>query len=114
MKLLLLLTGIAFLTAGLAAQSPPSQASSIPLGQGFVASNLQQREALVPSDPLGTRAQGGPQAPGADDICYRIRAYIFQRDDDHAPKLVGSTTCGPLQPHTRDATWPPAHFESLK
>jgi len=43
-----------------------------------------------------------------DDICYRIRAYIFKRDDDHAPELVRSTTCGPRKPHTKDATWPDA------
>ena len=43
-----------------------------------------------------------------DDICYRIRAYIFKRDDDHAPELVRSTTCGPRRPHTKNAKWPEA------
>jgi len=43
-----------------------------------------------------------------DDICYKIRAYIFKRDDDHAPEFVRSTTCGPRKPHAKDATWPKA------
>ena len=30
----------------------------------------------------------------SDHVCYKIRAYIFKRDDDHAPEYVGSTTCG--------------------
>ena len=43
-----------------------------------------------------------------DDVCYKIRAYIFKRDDDHAPELVRSTTCGPRKPHTKDTKWLPA------
>ena len=43
-----------------------------------------------------------------NDICYKIRAYIFKRDDDHAPELVRSTTCGPRIPHTKNITWPKA------
>jgi hypothetical protein len=39
-------------------------------------------------------------------ICYKIRAYIFRRDDDHAPQFVRSTTCGPRQPRAKDAVWP--------
>lgn len=41
-----------------------------------------------------------------EGICYKIRAYIFRRDDDHAPQFVRSTTCGPRQPHAKDAAWP--------
>ncbi len=43
-------------------------------------------------------------------ICYKIRAYIFRRDDDHAPQFVRSTTCGPGQPHAKDAVWPKARL----
>jgi hypothetical protein len=43
-------------------------------------------------------------------ICYKIRAYIFRRDDDHAPQFVRSTTCGPRQPHAKDAVWPKARL----
>jgi|SRR4051794_10195104 hypothetical protein len=49
-----------------------------------------------------------------DDVCYKIRAYIFKRDDDHAPQFVGSTTCGPRKPHTRDAKWPDAKLVPAK
>jgi len=42
------------------------------------------------------------------DICYKIRAYIFKRDDDHAPEFVRSTTCGPRIPHEKNAAWPKA------
>jgi hypothetical protein len=45
-----------------------------------------------------------------DDICYKIRAYIFKRDDDHAPQYVGSTTCGPRQPRAKNAEWPKARL----
>jgi hypothetical protein len=41
----------------------------------------------------------------SDDVCYKIRAYIFKRDDDHAPELVGSTTCGPRKAQAKDAAW---------
>lgn len=40
------------------------------------------------------------------EICYRIRAYIFRRDDGHAPEMVGSTTCGPRQPQAKDIRSP--------
>ena len=45
-------------------------------------------------------------AANNEGTCYKIRAYIFKRDDDHAPQFVRSTTCGPGQPHTKDAVWP--------
>jgi hypothetical protein len=49
-------------------------------------------------------------ALAADDggICYKIRAYIFKRDDDHAPQFVRGTTCGPSPPRAKDAVWPKA------
>ena len=50
----------------------------------------------------------------SDDVCYKIRAYIFKRDDDHAPELVGSTTCGPRKAHTKDAAWPKAKLVPAK
>jgi hypothetical protein len=42
----------------------------------------------------------------ADDVCYKIRAYIFKRDDDHAPQYVRSTTCGPGRPHAKSVEEP--------
>jgi len=49
-----------------------------------------------------------------DDICYRIRAYIFRRDDDHAPKMVRSTTCGPGHPRWENVQWPKARVAPAK
>jgi hypothetical protein len=45
-----------------------------------------------------------------EGICYKIRAYIFKRDDDHAPRFVRSATCGPRQPQAKDAVWPKARI----
>ncbi len=47
---------------------------------------------------------------GDEGICYKIRAYIFKRDDDHAPQFVKSTTCGPRQAHAKNAVWPKARI----
>jgi hypothetical protein len=62
-----------------------------------------QNFQLSPSEPIGDRAQ-----TPSDDVCYKIRVYIFKRDDDHAPEFVRSTTCGPARPQTKDAVWPKA------
>jgi hypothetical protein len=71
----------------------------------------QQAEILVPQ----TVSAADRMAIADDsDICYKIRAYIFERDDDHAPKLVGSTTCGPKAPHTKNAAWPDAKLVPAK
>ncbi len=60
--------------------------------------------------PLVIKQSPDDMALSADDegICYKIRAYIFKRDDDHAPQFVKSTTCGPRQAHTENAVWPKA------
>jgi hypothetical protein len=50
------------------------------------------------------------RAGASEEICYKIRAYIFRRDDDHAPQFVRSTTCGPGQPRAKDAVWPKARI----
>lgn len=49
-------------------------------------------------------------ADSNEGICYKIRAYIFKRDDDHAPQFLRSTTCGPGQPRAKDAVWPKARI----
>jgi len=50
----------------------------------------------------------------SDDVCYKIRAYIFKRDDDHAPEFVRSTTCGPRKAREKDAAWPKAKLVPAK
>jgi hypothetical protein len=103
---ILLLSAAAF--AG--TQSSNSQAGDPVL----VASNSV---ASAPSQDVQNFQLRQPQSfeIGADDdICYRIRAYIFKRDDDHAPVFVRSTTCGPSKPHTKDAKWPDAKLVPAK
>ncbi len=41
-------------------------------------------------------------------ICYKIRAYIFERSDDAAPKLVGETTCPAVRPRLNRSQMPKA------
>jgi hypothetical protein len=62
--------------------------------------------------PTETRDDNAVSTP--DDVCYKIRAYIFKRDDDHAPELVGSTTCGPRKAQEKDAAWPKAKLVPAK
>lgn len=57
---------------------------------------------------LGESPRDTARADAGEGICYKIRAYIFKRDDDHAPQFVRSTTCGPSQPRSKDAVWPKA------
>ena len=76
----------------------------------------QVRTADVLSAQLAAGQQFPAPEPRADligdsnDICFKIRAYIFKRDDDHAPVLTGSTTCGPRQPREKDVAWPKARL----
>ena len=102
------LAGLLFMAMALSAPvAQPSQPDqSLPAGQ--VSLSLAdngvmpvQSFQLAPSKPLDDNAMVPPE-----DICYKIRAYIFKRDDDHAPELIKSTTCGPRQPHAKDAVWP--------
>jgi hypothetical protein len=56
--------------------------------------------------PVSPRDDAAALPPG--DVCYKIRAYIFKRDDDHAPEMVRSTTCGPRIPHQKNIDGPNA------
>ena len=68
--------------------------------------------SLTGSAPLQTYESKPPDANAessltpSDNICYKIHAFLFKRDDDHAPQYIGSTTCGPRQPHEKNADWP--------
>jgi len=66
-------------------------------------SGSSQSFQLTPENPR----DDGAILP-SDDVCYKIRAYIFKRDDDHAPQFVRSTTCGPRRPHTKNIAGPKA------
>lgn len=109
MSKLLLFATLALTTTGMAAQNLPLEPASNAGAQDLIASSVQTPDA---AHAVASAAEGiPPLAAPQDNICYRIRAYLFRRDDDHAPKLVGSTTCGPRQPRARSAT---AHYEPLK
>ncbi len=81
-----------------------------------VSPSAQIQNADVLSAPIATEQatltpeQGDNFASEADSICYKIRAYIFKRDDDRAPELTGTTTCGPRQPHAKSIAWPKARL----
>lgn len=111
MRKLLLLTSLVLLSIAAAAQNTPLTQGEAPNGQNLLADNAHVSDAVPPLDRSGWSTNEGQMD---DDICYRIRAYIFKRDDDHPPKLVGSTTCGPRQPRARSAALPGAHLELLK
>ena len=93
---------------GQAIEPPASLDTSVP------GSNLAVLSAQIPTangqQPLAATESPNDIALTADNdrICYKIRAYIFKRDDDHAPQYVRSTTCGPRQPHAKNAEWPKA------
>jgi len=103
----LLLLAILIATAAVAigqtksSESAPmvANAESLPLLNGDGSQSFQ----LTPASPNDE----GAILP-SDDVCYKIRAYIFKRDDDHAPEFVRSTTCGPRRPHTKNVDGPKA------
>ena len=84
-----------------------------PADQSVPATNLVGPSSPIASSgqlPLAMAKSRNDLAPGGDGegICYKIRAYIFKRDDDHAPEYLRSTTCGPGQPRAKNAAWPKA------
>jgi hypothetical protein len=48
------------------------------------------------------------------EICYKIRAFLFKRDDDHFPEFLRETTCGPSQPRMEHSLSPKVHLELLR
>ncbi|MGB8885606.1 MAG: hypothetical protein WCC87_02735 [Candidatus Korobacteraceae bacterium] len=100
------LTSLLLFSLVLAAPVQPSQPALAGQSSYFAydgGTTPAQSFQLSPSQPTADSGQGPSQ-----DVCYKIRAYIFKRDDDHAPEFVRSTTCGPSKPHTKDAVWPKA------
>jgi hypothetical protein len=100
------------LATALSHASPPAATLDSP----FVSSNLAALDSPMATanwqQPLvATESPHDIARSSADHgICYKIRAYIFKRDDDHAPQLLRSTTCGPGQPRAKDAVWPKARI----
>ncbi len=112
--LVLVLAFALFIPWELLAQSGSSSSSGDQSQSSLIAANSDAQEPLLSLKQPATFENSDSAGTPSDEVCYRIRAYIFKRDDDHAPKLVGSTTCGPRQPATRDVTAPSVHFERLR
>ncbi len=83
-------------------QAPPQtgevELASAPNGKPGVSPDSQA--AIIDPEMLLDVTSGVPEND-ADNICYKIRAFIFERDDDHAPKLVRETTCVRARPRAK-------------
>lgn len=84
-----------FLVPVLLAAGASSQPQT-PETQPFV---IPPESATVPAKDVLQRRSG---------ICYKIRAYIFERNDDAAPTLVRETTCPPVRPRLNRSEMPKA------
>jgi hypothetical protein len=47
-------------------------------------------------------------------VCYKMRTYIFERNDGDALKFVRETTCGPVRPRVIRSKMPKAKFVPTK
>lgn len=43
-------------------------------------------------------------------VCYKMRTYIFERNDGDAPKFVRETSCGPERPRMNRSKTPKARL----
>ena len=92
------------------AAQPPQSPATIPVPLAAQSTSiLPPPNSVLPEPPQTTKKPGEKTLQGdSGNICYKIHAFIFRRDDDHAPEFVRDTTCGPRQPHTKAALWPKA------
>jgi hypothetical protein len=51
---------------------------------------------------------GAPDSGHA--VCFKMRSYIFERNDDAAPKLVRETTCSSVRPRLNRSKMPKARI----
>lgn len=91
-----LLFAILFSASPSTAAQPPASDGTISPAVSSAAAGLT--ESTLPQASSAHRPSG---LDSPDDVCYKIRAYIFKRDDDHAPQFVRSTTCGPRTPRLK-------------
>ncbi len=93
------------------AVQPPDALDSPVVSSNLAALDSPMATVSGPRSLIATESPHDIARSSADHgICYKIRAYIFKRDDDHAPQFVRSTTCGPGQPRAKDAVWPKARM----
>jgi hypothetical protein len=93
------------------ASPPPATPDSSVISSNLAALDSPMATASSQRSLVATESPRDIARAGASEgICYKIRAYIFKRDDDHAPQFVRSTTCGPGQSRAKDAVWPKARM----
>jgi hypothetical protein len=93
------------------AVQPPDALDQSGASSNFAGLNSPMATAGAPRTLVAAESRNDiARADANEGICYKIRAYIFKRDDDHAPQFVRSTTCGPGQPRAKDAVWPKARM----
>ena len=93
------------------AVQPPDAADRSVVSSNLAGLNSAMATAIGPRPLVANESRTDiARAYANEGICYKIRAYIFKRDDDHAPQFVRSTTCGPGQPRAKDAVWPKARM----
>jgi len=67
-----------------------------------------------PQMPASTTPTSFEFTTGAADsgpaVCYKMRSYIFARNDDAAPKLVRETTCSTARPRLNRSKMPKARI----
>jgi hypothetical protein len=72
-----------------------------------VAPQPVSNDSVHAQNPIVTQADlPDSQSP----VCYKIRSYIFERNDDAAPKLVRETTCSNARPHLNRSKTPQARI----
>jgi len=71
-------------SAALASAAQPATTSSSGLGNAQVERSLEPASEVLPKDASSSHT------------CGYIRAFIFRRNDHHAPKFEREVTCVPL------------------
>lgn len=79
----------------------------LPLAFLALASSSPQTPASTAPTSLGYTAGAADSGPA---VCYKMRSYIFARNDDAAPKLVRETTCSTARPRLNRSKLPKARI----
>lgn len=72
----------------------------LPLAALVLIGGPQEQNPAVPAAPVSNESMTLTRTAGdaAGPVCYKMRTYIFERNDGAAPKLVRETTCPPVHP----------------
>lgn len=103
MRAFLILSMLLFSPAAIA-QPTANLAGSVPQTPTGIAQ--QARADISAANPFD-RIQINNDAQ-SDRICLKIRAFIFETNDDQVPRFVRETTCMPVTPKTQNVVEPTA------